>query len=364
MERLSDYTSQLETREFAHTLLAIAHAQAAPGTGGPAAHARARVDAGLWAPSVAKTVDDFLRQKAAVPGLELGTGPSALTSVARQTYSQTVLGRLEGAQRLPFANSALAGRILGVGAAWRKEGAAIPVSRVSFDGLALSPYSVGALVVATMEFVDFATSDRSAADTLARLLQDAVRAAHDAVFAGSGAAVPGISPPGIAENAVTVASTGATAAAISADVNSMVAAMVDGIGTVRNATWILSAEAFSLLAALKVLDSNVTTLAGLPIVTNAPSGSFLLVDSASLYYAVGDGFVELSSSTSAMIEMATDPTGHTLVPTAASKQFISLFQEHAISFKASLASSWALDTAHGDTSGNPAVIQLTGATYA
>jgi len=366
MERLSDYTSQLERREFSRTLLALAKAQQAPSQGGAAAHARHLVDAGTWSdtPFVARTVDDFLRQKAAVPGLELGAGPSALTSVARQTFSATVLGRMADAQRLNFTDSMLLGSIMGVGAAWRKQGAAIPVSRVSFANLALPSFNVAGLVVCSNEFIELATSDGTASDTLARLLQDAVRAAHDAVFVGTGAAIAGIQPAGVAANAIDVPSSGDDAAAISDDVTAMIAAMIDGLGTVRNASWILSAEAYSKLATLKILDTSGEKLAGLSIVKDAPSSTFLLVDGASLFYATNDGFAELSASTQSLVEMDSAPVGNVLVPTSATLQKISLFQSHATALKASLPSSWTLDTAHADTSGNPAVIALTGASYA
>jgi len=363
MERLSVYTTQSETREFARVLLAKAHAALQPQLGDATAQARRLVDT-VWSdtPFVFRTIEDFQR-KAAVGGTELGAGPSALTSVARQTFTETVLGRLPGAQRLPFHQSALAGQILGVGAAWRREGMAIPVSRAVFSNLALQRYSVGALVVCSMEFIELSTADNSAQDTLAALLRDAVRAAFDTVFVGT-SAVSAVQPAGIAENAVGVASTGATAAALAADVRSMVDAMVAGVGSIRNAVWVVSAEAFALLATLKVLDANGTTLAGRPVISDAPSGTFLLVDGASLFYAVADDFAEIRASTSAMIEMSDTPTGDMVTPTAASQSRISLFQDDAIALRASLAASWGLADANATSSGNPAVIQLTGASYA
>jgi hypothetical protein len=258
----------------------------------------------------------------------------------------------------------LRGRIIGAGGGWRKAGAAVPVSRAGFERVALERRSAGAMVVASDDFVTYATTDGSAADTLADILADEVRKAHDAVFCSDDAAVSAVSPAGVAHNAVPVASTGATAALIAADIRSMVAAQVAGVGSVRDSVFILSAEAYSLVSATKVIDGGGATLAGRPVVSDAPTGTFLLVDVDSLTFAM-DEDVSISVSTAGAVEMSDSPSGDTITPTSAagSSSIVSLFQASAVAFLANLASDWRLDDAHADSAGNPACIALTGATW-
>ena len=130
----------------------------------------------------------------------------------------------------------------------------------------------------------------------------------------------------------------------------------------RDSAFILSAEAFALLSMLKVLDQNGRTLAGLPVVGYAPTGTFLLVDASSLSYAI-DEDVDINVSTAGAIEMSDAPTGNTITPVAATSTLVSLFQDNAVAFLANLSSGWALDDAHADSSGNPACIRLTGASW-
>ncbi len=309
-------------------------------------------------------IAESLRTKAAVGGVELDTSvPAAGSSFGKSAFAETVLGRIPGGHRDQFQQSVLYGRIIGTGAAWRKNGRPVPVTKASFGRAALQRLSTDAIVVASNEFVQFATLDSSAADTLSNLLADEIRKKHDAVFIGTDAAVAGQQPAGVAEDAVTIAPTGATATTITADVRSMIAAQVDGVGSVRDSVFIVSAEAFSLLAMLKILDDSGRTLAGRPIVSDAPTGTFLLLDTSSLSYAL-DEKASVRVSTSGSVEMSDAPTGNTITPTAAANSLISLFQEEATAFLANLYSDWALDDAHADSSGNPACIQLTGATYA
>ena len=216
--------------------------------------------------------------------------------------------------------------------------------------------------MASNEFVKYATIDNSAADMLSKLLIDDLRKKHDPVFTGANAAIAGQQPAGIAYNAVPIASTGATAAATITDTRSMIAAQVDGVGSARDGLFISSTEAYSFLAMLKVLDADGRTLGGLPIISGAPSGTFLLLDASSLSYAVDDA-ARVRVSTSGTVEMSDAPTGNTITPTAATNSIISLFQDECTAFLASISSDWALDDAHADSSGNPACIQLTGATW-
>lgn len=222
--------------------------------------------------------------------------------------------------------------------------------------------SVGAIVVASNEFLELAIRDGSAATTLANVATGALRVELDSVFCASNAAVTEQQPAGLGYNAQGVSSTGTTAATIAADVRSMVDAMVTGGVSLRTAFWVLSAEAHSLLAALKVLDANGTTLAGRPVVTDAPSGTFLLVSGDCLFYAMDDQ-ASISVVDDGVVEMSDAPTGDAVTPVAAANSKISLFQDDAVALRATLRVDWSV-TGPSDSSGNFGVVKLTGATYA
>jgi hypothetical protein len=183
----------------------------------------------------------------------------------------------------------------------------------------------------------------------------------DSVFCGANVAVSGLQPAGIAYGAQSIASTGATA--IAADVRSMVATMVGGGVSLRaGGTWILSAEAYSLLCVLKIVDTNGTTLAGLPIVSNAPAGSLLLIAVDYVSHARADD-VRLAASKAGTIEMDDTPTGDAVTPAAATSHIVNLFQEDALALRAVLDINWSV-AGPSDSNGNFAVVALTGSTFA
>jgi hypothetical protein len=302
--------------------------------------------------------------KSASGGLELGssTATPSFSSIAEGVFDVTVLGQIPGTQRLPFVHQVAGGTILGTGAAWRAEGKAIRVTKPTFSAIALARSSIGGIVVGSREFFELGIRDQSTAETISRLARDAIRRQADSTFCGSGAAVAGQQPAGLGDSAQSVSSTGATAAAIAADVRSMVATMVGGGVPLRSAVWLLSSEAFSLFAALKILDQSGSTLSGRPIVTDAPTGTVCLVAADYLSVALSDQ-VAIQTSSAASVEMDTAPTGNTGTPAAASSNLINLFQSDCVAVKAKLDINWSV-SGPTDSNGNFAVVKLTSGGYA
>jgi hypothetical protein len=256
------------------------------------------------------------------------------------------------------------GAIVGVGANWRKSGRAIRVAPVSFAGVSLRPLSVAGIVVASREMLDLAIVDDTAAETLSSLLRDAVRRELDSVFCGTAAAVADEQPAGIGYSAQTIASTGSTVAAIATDVRSTVSTMVGGGVPLGSSFFALSSEAHSFLASLGILGASGTTLAGRPIVTDCPSGTFLLIAADFLSYARSDE-VTVAVSTAGTVEMDSAPSGDSVTPAAASSNFVSLFASDAIALRAVLNVDWALSGPEdGSPSGKYAAVALTGTSYA
>ena len=173
----------------------------------------------------------------------------------------------------------------------------------------------------------------------------------------------GQQPAGLAYSAQAVSATGSTQAAIALDVRSLVSTMTSGGVPLRGSVFLMSSEAHSFLSSLNVLDASRTTLAGLPIVNNCPSGTFMLLNPSYLSYATGDG-AAVALSNAAMIELDSAPSGDALTPTAATANRISLFQSDAVAVKALLDVSWQL-SGPTDSSGNFAsCVKLTGSSYA
>jgi hypothetical protein len=366
MERLTDYIrrpSQSDARVFGKAAAIIGLAKL-ENVVNAQEFAQQKCRDRDWS-DVGDAVAAAVRTKSAIGGVESDSSYTpALSTIAQGIVGESVLGRVPNARRLRFVEQVGLGSIIGTGASWRKSGRAIRVAPVEFAGVSLRPLSVAGIAVASKEMLEKAVVDDSAAETIAQVLRDAVRRELDSVFCGANAAVADERPAGLAYSATTVAATGATAATISADVRSMVAAMASGGVSLRSAFWILSAEAHSLLATLKVLDQNGTTLAGRPVVSDAPSGTFLLVAGDFLSYARDDQ-VGISVSTSGTIEMDSAPSGSTPTPTAMANSTISLFQSDAVAVKAVLTVDWAVSGPEdGSPSGRYAAIALTGTTYA
>jgi hypothetical protein len=302
--------------------------------------------------------------KAGVSGTEYGSssGTPALSSIAQGAFDATIPGQTPGKRQLPFTYQVANGSILATGASWRKDGRGIRVAQVSFAGVGLRRRSVGGIAVVTREFAELAIRDGTYAETLSSLMRDAIRRAVDASFCGSGAGVSEQEPAGIAHAAQSVSSTGTTVSAIATDVRGMVNTMTAGGVPFRSAAFVLSAEAYSYLAMLKVLDP-AGTLAGRPVVTDAPSGTFLLVAADFLNYAVSDD-VAIVTSTQGTLEMDDSPSGNTVTPAAATNRLVSLFQEDAIGLRAVLNVDWSVSGPVDSNGAHYAVVALTGSSYA
>jgi hypothetical protein len=185
--------------------------------------------------------------------------------------------------------------------------------------------------------------------------------AIDASFCGSGAGVSEQEPAGIAHAAQSVSSTGATATAISTDIRSMVATMVGGGVPFRSSVFVLSSEAYSYLAMMKILDPS-GTLAGRPVVADAPSGVFVLL-AADFLNVARDDDVTLATTTEGTIELDSSPSGDAVSPAAATNRIVSTFQEEAVALRAAMNVDWSV-SGPSDSNGNFACVALTGSSFA
>jgi hypothetical protein len=298
--------------------------------------------------------------KSVVDVTDLDSTPAAAASTpfVEGVRRESIPGRLLelGARRLPFRENAGNARIVGVGAAWRTAGDPIVVVESAFENVSLPALGVGGMIVATSEFIELATRDASAADTIDALLRGAAVTAVDDVFASTDAAVADTSPAGVLRNVQTVAASGATVAAIANDVNDAVQALTAAGVSLRSVVAIMSPEAAPYLRLLKLADASGETLAGMPIVDTAPSGTFALIATEFLAIAMAD-VAAIQASGEGTVQLRTDPDG-------TATNVVSLWQKNLRALRTTLFMNWEL-VGPEDSSGNKlAAVSITGATYA
>ncbi|WP_128001093.1 phage major capsid protein [Piscinibacter defluvii] len=259
----------------------------------------------------------------------------------------TALGKLTQLHRVPLHVRLLSGTG-GATAWWAGEAQPAPLSAMNFAGETLEQLRVDAVLVATRELV----TDPSA-DAERRLSQDLGRASAEAIdgaFLDPGnAGEAGVKPASVTYGVDPIVSSGATVAAVDADLKLMLRRLVDSGSDLSAAAWILhpqDAVALSLLRgsggapAFPFMTARGGTLVGLPAVTTANvkrSGSpgsttITLLDQAAI--SVGDeGGATLEVATHASLQMVDDP-----VDGAAS--MVSLWQAGAVGIKSSRYLNW------------------------
>jgi len=335
---------------FGQTALAIAKGRGSAADA--AAFARAQVDAGAFYGEVLPLLrpaqdaaGKAMRMRSAIvqstdSGLvdEWGLVSQAF---AQDAVAAMVVGRLRGVRRVPFTRGVLSQSLFGA-AEWVAETTAKPVATAGFEFLSVPSRKIALLAVMSMEALD-----TSGAEMLVRQsLKTGAVQRGDATFASSDAEVTGESPAGIGADAVTIASTGSTAAAISADVRSMIDAKVGKV-SLDTDVWIMSPQAQAFLRMLKITDAD-GSLAGFPVVaSSAADGQILLLSPSYVFLASGP--ITLNVSTEANVTI--DGTVY------------SLYQRNLVGIVSEFYLNWAL-SGSSDSNGHYAAVKLSEAAYA
>lgn len=257
-------------------------------------------------------------------------------------------GRMRGLRRLP-ANTPVLAQTSGASAVFTGEVGLIPVSALAFsEPLTLVPLACGAIIVQTRELARMSTPKSDA--ILRRDLQRALAAGVDKAFIGGGAGTPGIEPASITSNAPAVASSGATADDVAADLAGAVGRLVAAGGDVESAVWIVHPRTAAYLAALRgaagspafpeasalggrllglpALVSRAVPLTGSPTTT-----SIALADASGIAYTT-DG-ATVTSAQHGSLQMDDAPAG-------GAAPLISLWQENLIALRAVVFANWAV----------------------
>jgi hypothetical protein len=246
--------------------------------------------------------------------------------------------------QLPFtevpANVTIKGQDGAATGYWVGEGLAIPPTAGNFMNVTLTPLKVAALAVVTNELL---RESSPSAEMLVRemLVQAASQRIDQTVFSAD-AAGAGVSPAGLFNGLTAIGSTGDDGDNVGADIKNLYAPFItakhaSGLILVMNPALAKSMQLMTNAlgqAEFPSIGANGGTLLGDTVITgdNIGAGVMALIDPRQIY-KIGDMGIQVSISKEAMIEMGTDATGAALVPTAASKQMVSMFQSESTAIK-------------------------------
>jgi HK97 family phage major capsid protein len=212
------------------------------------------------------------------------------------------------------------------------------VSSLSFDTLTFKPAKITGIVVITKELAKL--SDPSASDLIQKDLAAATSQFMDAAFLDpSIAEVADISPASITFGAPTVASTGATASAVSADLSNLLGQITTNFTSMylvmRRSTALGLAKLKSTGGsdAFPQLGVNGGSIWGISVLisdsmsvgTDSPGNHLIVaIDASEVFF--NDGGIELDASENALLEMQTSPDS----PRTGSTLLVSLWQQNLV----------------------------------
>ncbi|EIC82158.1 phage major capsid protein [Serratia sp. M24T3] len=259
---------------------------------------------------------------------------------------QTIIGRFgQGAipalRQVPF-NIRIPAQTSGGSANWVGQGKAKPLTKFDFESITFGFSKVAAIAVLTDELIRFSNP---AADALVRnALAEAVIARLDTDFVAPGKAeVAGISPASITNGIVGVASSGDPDTDAATAFGTFITANLQPTGGV----WLMSSTtALSLSMRKNALGQKEYpemsllggTFQGLPVVVSQYVGSLLVLVNAPDIYLADDGGVAVDMSREASLEMESDPTGDSTVPTGV--EMVSMFQTNSVAIRAERWINW------------------------
>ncbi len=258
----------------------------------------------------------------------------------------TIIGRIEGFRRVPF-NVNLPGQISGSSVGWVGEGKPKPVSKLGFDTTKLGHTKAAGIVALTDELVRLSNPSAEALvrqdliNTMAEFLD------HDFVNPVK-AEVANVSPASVTNGVAPVVASGASAAALKADVKKLFGGFLKAnLSVSRDCVWIMtSTQALSIAMMENALGqaefAGITvdggSFLGLPVIVseNIPAvkgKTPIILLKASEILLADDGQVMLDASREASLQMDT-------APQSGQRQLMSLWQNNMIAVRAERWINW------------------------
>jgi hypothetical protein len=264
--------------------------------------------------------------------------------------ADTVLGRLAGIRRVPF----IEGVALATGGSaygWMAEGGGTPVGRLAWQFVSLALAKAAGALVFTGELVR--SSAPGTDDVIARELHDGLVAFHDQAALSADPAVLGVSPAGLLAGVAGDASSGATEAALRADLRTLLGGFtrLDGVHVVASEANIM-AMATSLPGGGGVFDGRLFGL--FPLIPCAAATDRIIAVRAPDVLLADDGGLSLDTARHASIVI--DPAPDTVAQApGAPPVMTSLWQRGLVAVKVVRPINWSARAG--------AVRVITGAAY-
>jgi len=263
----------------------------------------------------------------------------------------TIIGRIPGLRRVPFKVK-IPRQTGGSTVNWVGEGKVKPVSSLAFDSITLDFAKIAGIVPLTEELVRF--SSPSAEGLVRDDLAKAIVQFMDSEFVDPTNAATDVSPASVTYGVTPVTPTGTTAAALRADVKTLIASFLDSNLSPAGAVWVMTQQtALSISLMTNSLGQpefpgitmNGGTFVGLPVVTSenipaaggSPTDGFpiILMKTDEILLA-DDGQVTIDASREASLQMDTAPDS----PPTASTTLVSLWQHNMVAIKAERFINW------------------------
>ena len=280
-------------------------------------------------------------------GAELVVNDSYMGDFIEYLYGQTVYNQLN-LREVP-ANVTIGEQDGAATGYWTGESKAIAVSKPDFNSVTLNPLKVGALAVASKEWLR--DSSWSAEMLVRDSLVEAAAQRIDTTFISNTAASSGISPAGILNNIAATTSAGTDGDSVANDMKELLYRFTNAKNANGELVLIMNpALATGMQLMRNALDQyefpNVSrtggSVLGYPVITgDNVNANYLVMVKPSDIYRIGAGSIDVSMSDTASIEMANNPGQDTDTPTAATGKVVSMFQTESVAFKVVIPMNFA-----------------------
>lgn len=263
---------------------------------------------------------------------------------------QTIIGNLPGLRRVPF-NVRMPAQTGGSSVGWVGEGAAKPVSELSFDSILLGFSKVAGIVVASQELLRFSNPS---AEAIIRddLIKQVAQYLDTQFLDPSVTEIAGVRPASILNGVTAIPSSGTTAAAFRADFQALIGSFLATNLSLEDGALIMSPNTALALAMLTnalgqpefpTINMAGGSYFGMPIVvsTNVPTstaGSVIVLVKQSEILLADDGQVVIDASSEASLQMDSAPTNNSATPTGTS--LVSMFQTNSVAIRAERFINW------------------------